>query len=65
MLQPLPRALYFLKCSQVQYFTPFAMCSCEAIIPILEMGTPKGAGYLNSKEGPSEVKERGVETALW
>lgn len=60
ILRLLHRTLYFLKCSQVQYFTPFAMCSCEAIIPVLE-GTSKWAGYLNSKGGPSEVKERGLE----
>lgn len=27
------------------------------------MGTPKGEGYLNSREVPSEVKEGWIETA--
>lgn len=40
------------------------MCSCEAIIPILEIGTPKQGEYLNRKEVPSEVKERWIRNNL-
>lgn len=64
MLLLLRRAIYFSKCSQKQHFTSFTVCSQEATVPILEMGTPR-RGYLNSKEMPSKVKKGLMRNSLW
>lgn len=37
----------------------------EALSPILEMGTPKQGGYLNSREMPSEVKKGLMRNSLF